>query len=221
MNLEYLYIALVVFLILLWGFLTIALKSRAIGFKRDFAIEYLEKLRSLYNNHNDSNIYSWLIHRSNKMQSNMGVSGYIYSYSPPYQNIKYQRYPIILNMIPDLKNELDHNNPQLYGQYMSMIQEALVRNIGVIEDKQNEVFSDLRNPLNYFKIGIQNIVSLPIQTLKWFGIVSPKTSNKMISSTFVSLISGITALLSLISIIMTIIVGWDKFYKTIASYLPL
>jgi len=68
----------------------------------------------------------------------------------------------------------------------------------------------LKNPLIWFREGFREILSVPIFILSWFGIISNRTLNSIKNSLIYKVISGFIALVTLISGIVTIVVGYDQ-----------
>lgn len=99
---------------------------------KSFARDFLEQL-SIYlsSNGSDGKAYSWLTLKSNKMQNQLGSAGIMAAYKPPCANFQYSNYPIILNMLPDLRNALKDSYAlgRLAEQYAATIQEVIIRHV--------------------------------------------------------------------------------------------
>lgn len=207
----------------IYGLIKLIVSLRPCGLRHVFAIEFLENLKTYWESgESNSEAYSWLIHRSNKMQGEMGGFGVVHNYKPPYQNYVITNYDIILNMIPDLRRCLEDDllSRNLAHQYMNTLQEALVRYIGSIEDERTEIINDIKNPVKWLRSGVRDIVALPAYLLGWLGVISESTANKWVSSLLFSVISGVVALVGFASAVVTTVVGWDQFIKVIGSVLP-
>jgi hypothetical protein len=68
----------------------------------------------------------------------------------------------------------------------------------------------LKNPIAWFKEGFQEIISLPIYLLNWFGILSDTTVSKVTTNVIFKILAGIAGLVTFISGIVTIIQGKDQ-----------
>ncbi|EIM65473.1 hypothetical protein [Desulfobacter postgatei] len=207
-----------------YGLIMLLIKRRHYRFKYEFGIEFLNNLQKYWESSGkDWDTYSWLIHRSNKMQGEMGGHGVTHGYKPPYQNFIIKRYEIILNMIPELRkcleNDLLRTNP-LASQYFNALQESLVRYIGSIEDMETDLKKELKNPIKWFRHGVRDIVALPAYLLGWLGVISDLTVKRIVSSLLFSAISGIFALVGFVSAILTIVIGWDKFLEIVTKIWP-
>jgi len=62
----------------------------------------------------------------------------------------------------------------------------------------------------WFREGFREILSVPIFILSWFGIISNRTVNSIKDSLIYKVISGLIALVTLISGVVTIVVGYDQ-----------
>ena len=202
------------------GFYQIFKRIKSFNEKYTFAIEYLDALKSyLESNGQDIQSYSWLINRSNKMQNQMGSQGLLGFYRPPYQNYGIPNYPIILNMLPDLRTALSDSflSRSLASQYANALQEAIVRHIGSIEDAINNQKKYFRNPIVWLRQGIRMLLSLPANLLNWLGIITITAVNKYNSSIFFKILYSIITIVGLVSAIITIVMGWNQFLSIIIS----
>ncbi|WP_297809525.1 hypothetical protein [uncultured Methylophaga sp.] len=163
--------------------------------------------------------YDWMLHRSNKMQYNLGHAGIYGSYRPPYQNVVYSNYPIILNMLPDLRNALNDQvlSGDVASQYAHALREVLIRHIGETEDRINYLVDEIMNPLKWFREGVKEVVSIPVYLLSALGILSKPLASNMLSSSLFSVLSGVVALISFLSALVTIGLGWEQFSQKIIA----
>jgi hypothetical protein len=156
-------VALAIIAISLYGVLKLIIKQRKYEARHSFGVEYLENLRKYWESRGrDLEVYSCLIHRSNKMQNDMGVHGVMHGYKPPYQNYIIKNYDIILNMVPELRKCLDDEiiSDHLAHQFMSLLQESIVRYLGSIEDHQDYIVKEIRNPIKWFRDGVRDIIAI-------------------------------------------------------------
>lgn len=218
---ERLIIIIVLLAICGYGFVKIGLKLKKQNEKLDFADEFLGKLKSYVDSvGRNLDDYGWMIHRSNKMQNHLGSLGIIHSYKPPYKNIMYSNYPIILNMLPDLRSSIENDILRSVAyQYANSLQETLVRHIGRIEDNLEFYKKEIKNPFKWLREGVREIVAVPAYLLSWLGIISESFVRKLISSVFFKAVSGLIALVGFVSAIVTIVIGWEEFVKKLASLL--
>lgn len=197
-------------LILILGFFLILYRLSEINKELKFTEEFQNKFISLSSQYFnldrngsakfDFNLYQWLMKNSNKMQIMVGANGTM-TYFPPYKNIAINNYLIIINSIPKFSDgslsEFDVNS----------VNNCLLRHGGDVEERGDRIEKELKNPLVWFKNGIQAILSLPIHIISWFGIIPNKTALFITNNTVFKIISGILALVGLLSGLITIIQG--------------
>lgn len=181
----------------------------------DFAFEYRNKFVEFSNKYFktfdrwsragdfDSELYVWLTKNVSKIQSNVGYFG-IMDYIAPFQTYKVSNYQIIINSIPKFRDghiqEFDVNS----------VDDCLLRYLGHTEEKVNASQKNLKNPIIWFRVGFQEIISLPLFILNWFGIFSSRTVDKVMESTLYKVFTGIIALITFASGIVTIIQGKEQ-----------
>jgi hypothetical protein len=204
------------------GLIRVIHQRMRISNKLVFAAEFLQKLRAYVDsNGHDNESYGWLTHRSGKMQRQMGHHGIYASYRPPYANFQYSNYPIILNMLPELRKTFDDdvlNRGDLAHQYAIAIQEAIVRYVGNLDDIEQEYIKNLRNPFIWFREGVRAIVSFPVSILGWLGALSERTVSALISSKSFQFVSALVGIVGFISAVMGIALGWDQFKKMVLDW---
>ncbi len=184
------------------------------------AVDFLNNLKNyIRSNGKDLESYSWLLNRSNRMQNQMGSDGVYGYYSPPYKNYRISNYPIILNMLPDLREAFENNFPSvgLISQYSNSLQEAIIRYIGSIEDGIEEQKSKIKNPFIWLREGFRKIIAFPLSILGWLGIITEFTVYKITSNFIFKTVSGIVAFLGFLSAIVTLVLGWKDFYAFIIN----
>lgn len=186
-----------------------------------FSEEFLNKL-TVYveSNGYDYEAYGWLTRRSSKMQEILGSYGVYASYRPPYAGFLFHDYPVIINMLPELRKTLECNilsRGDLARQYAVSLQETILRYIGVLEDRNNELFRCIRNPAAGFREGVRIIMALPLSILEWLGALSDKTVSEIISSRVFKLLAGFISLVSFVSAVIGIVLGWNQFLSILTG----
>lgn len=214
---------LIIFLISLIGWLRLFYGRRRISGKAKFAQEYLNKFRQYIESRGrDNESYSWMIYESVKMQNQLGILGIMSGYSPPGSNYVYNQYQVLLNMLPSLHGIL---NSELLSTsfvapgYIQTIQEVIVRHLGVLGGEIKDIQSEINNPLKAFRSGIQLILLLPFNVVHWFGLATKNFLWRLSRSLLFKIISGIAALITFISAIISIAVGWKAFVNIVKSIL--
>lgn len=188
--------------------------SRVIA-KLDFADEYRNKFVKFANKYFqnyvqwsrsgklDSDLYVWLTMNVSKMQGNLGSMG-VMEYIAPFQSYKVSNYQIVINTIPKFRD----GNVQNFD--VNIVDDCLLRYIGYMEEYRKDTLRNLRNPIVWFRIGFREVISIPFFILNWFGIISNQTVNFIKDSLIYKVIAGLIALITLVSGIVTIILGYDQ-----------
>ena len=186
------------------------------------AVEFMEHLKAYVRSRgSDLESYGWLMHRSNKMQSQLGLSGIYASYRPPYANFQYSNYPIVLNMLPDLRHALDDSilsNSPIVHQYSMALQDTLVRHLGSLHDQDERNNRALRNPVVWLREGVRVVVALPLTMLGWLGAIGESTVSRLLSSRIFKAVSAFVAVVGFISAVMGITLGWDQFIQMVLAW---
>ena len=209
------FIIISILLFFLIGFIKLyRIHSRTLK-KHDFACEYRNKFIEFANKYFeqydrwsksgnlDNELYVWLTKNVSKIQSNVGSSGLV-SYKPAFQDYIINNYQLIINTIPKFRDG------QVENFDVTSVDDCLLRYIGYIEERDKVTLKNLKNPIIWFRIGFQEIISIPFFILNWFGIFSKRTVNGIMESTFYKILTGIIALVTLLSGIVTIIQGKEK-----------
>lgn len=197
------------------GFVQVYNRHSRVVKKIDFAGEYRNKFIEFSNKYFetydrwsragdfDGQLYVWLTMNVSKIQGNLGTFG-IMDYIAPFQTYRVSNYQIVINTIPKFRDgtvkDFDVNS----------VDDCLLRYIGYLEEYSQDTQKNLRNPIVWFREGFREILSVPIFILSWFGIISNRTVNSIKDSLIYKVISGLIALVTLVSGVVTIIVGYDQ-----------
>ena len=179
----------------------------------NFASEYLDQFAKYISSRGDDlETYSWLLKRSNKFQNQMGSYGVLGFFKPPYQNYQIRNYPVIVNILPEIRKLFnDRLFQDTIGQYVELMQNMMVSYIGVLENYSDIKSKEILNPIIWFREGIKSITSFPVFVLNWIGVISITTLDRMTSNFLFKFLSRLVALAGLVSAVMTIALGWDQF----------
>ncbi|MAD98616.1 MAG: hypothetical protein CMB99_14935 [Flavobacteriaceae bacterium] len=206
------------------GFIQIFNKHSQILKRIDFAGEYRNKFVEFSNKYFktrnpmnrkgdlDGDLYVWLTMNVSKIQNHLGSFGII-SYKPAFQNYIINNYPVIINTIPKFR---DGNVDNLD---VGSVDDCLLRYIGNLEEILIDLKRNFSNPIIWFREGFREVFSIPIFILNWFGVISTRTLNSIKESLIYKIISGLIALVTLVSGVVTIIVGYNETLKFINSML--
>ena len=221
MTMDRLYLVCAIICICIIGFLRVNQYCNHLLDVKTFAIDFLDKLKTyLSSNGADGGAYSWLTLKSNKMQSQLGSAGIMAAYKPPFANFQYTNYPIILNMLPDLRNALSDSYAlgRLADQYAATIQEVIIRHIGSIEEIEEFNKKKLKNPVVWFREGVQLLISSPLYAAYWLGVIKEPIIDRLTSNIIFKFISTVVTLVGFIGSIITIVIGWDQFLSMTTNF---
>lgn len=204
-----------ILLIFLIGFIQLFRTHSRTRKKHEFASEYRNKFIEFANKYFeqydkwsktgnlDNELYVWLTKNVSKIQNYVGGFG-VMSYKPAFQNYMINNYQLIINTIPKFREG------QVENFDVTSVDDCLLRYIGHIEERIEDTFKNLKNPIIWFRIGFQEIISIPLFILNWFGIFSKSRVNGIMESAIYKIFTGIIALITLLSGIVTIIQGKEK-----------
>lgn len=145
------------------------------------------------------------------MQGILGQSGIIH-YVASYQKYEVPNYQLLLNTLPKFRDKFLHESE------INMVDDALLRKYGILEEVGESKLKELKNPLVWFKQGFKELFSLPFYIINWFGIISDKKLGKITSNIVFNILVGIGGLITFLSGIVTIIQGKEsiiQFFKTL------
>lgn len=142
------------------------------------------------------------------------------TYKPAGANYYLKGYQIIINGLTEVKNIYQQMSGkygglnfewQMLQESLGMIDDTLLSYIGFLENKSEQKLKAIRNPVTWFREGIQFIVTLPISLIYWSGIINYRAYNKVNNNVFVKLISLAVGIIAFISSIITIVTGYVPF----------
>ncbi len=183
---------------------------------REFAQAYLGAFRRyLAGDGADAETYSWLVHRSQKLQRKMGSHGIASTFVAPFNQHTVTNYRIILNALPEVRRGLsDSILRSLASEYAQMIQEAIIRYDGDLDDALDQAQGSKRNPFTALRQGTQALIQAPAYLMHWLGLArGPSMSSTGI---VLRVSSGLLALFGLASSVISIVVGWSDFLAILA-----
>lgn len=210
--------------VLIIGLVQVYIRHSRVVKKIDFAGEYRSKFIEFANKYFetydrwsragdvDGQLYVWLTMNVSKIQNYVGSLG-VMSYKPAFQNYLINNYQIIINTIPKFREG------QVENFDVGAVDDCLLRYIGYLEEYSKDTLKNLLNPIVWFREGFREILSVPIFIFSWFGIISNRTVNSIKDSLIYKVISGLIALVTLISGLVTIVVGYDQTLEFVNSLL--
>lgn len=212
--------------VFLLGFVKQLMDRNKVKKRQVFAIKYLKLFNQLiestvhgnekYENAtmNSAEAYEWLVKNVDEIQTNLGAIGKI-DYLAPFQRYRIPNYPILLNTIrkfPDGSiEEFDIN----HAKY------ALARYMGVLEKQVEKAKKQLFNPFNSFSLGVKTILIFPLYILGEFGVLNIGRMQKIKTSKLFDSVSSIVTLISFLSGIVTIILGYEETVSILRNFFNL
>lgn len=182
-----------------------------------FSTGYLQKFSEYMNSQGrNMDAYTFLTMNGNKMQNMLGRQGLV-TIREPYVGI-HSNLPIIINGLSRINQyfgefflERDRN------QYANMIQEAILREIGDLENMKTDMIKVLKNPLKLLQIGYSNILSAPVYIISSVGIISGSFARRIISSFLFKLLAGVITLIGLASGVVTLVAEFNTVLSIFSS----
>jgi hypothetical protein len=182
--------------------------------------QYTIILTNYYNSHGiNQQEYIQLMKNANIIQCYLGTQGYARVQMPFEHDTPINHYSIIRDGVPQLQAYLTTGLNTQASQMANYISGTLYSRIGSYENELSIYKNNIKNPIKLIVTGIQRVILIPMYILSWLGLFSNKTINRIGATFIFKLLSGIVALIGLISSIMTIILGWDDFLRYIYKLL--
>lgn len=190
----------------------------------NFTTNYRERLISLINTlfstkKLDNEIYYDLTESVKRMQQELGEDG-IFSYFVDHlTGVQTTNYQYLINFLPSLR-KIDFGNSIILDRYNDSVfccDDMFVRHIGTIKNNISDVKKTFFNPFLCFSFGVKFIITLPISIMKWFGFISEKNYTKILQSVIIKIFNMIMTILSFISSIISVTIGWNDFIQMVSS----
>jgi hypothetical protein len=215
-------VLLIIVVLFIIGYVKIKNEQKAILTKIDFLIEFNNQFTNLVNScyevagflHTagiNQKLYRWLSMNSNKAQRAIGAFG-IGDVRGPFNSYQARNYQFIVNVLPKFQGGLPHI------QEAAFVESGLLSSIGYYQEKYDTLKLEQTNPLKWFQYGVQFLLGLPIAILVWFGILSYNKLDFLEHSSIFKFTSGVIALISFFSSIVTIVTGWNPFVSIISRF---
>lgn len=199
------------------------LRRRLQGLAKDltFTEEFGHQLkRYVESNSRDHEAYAWLTHRATRMQLQMGSTGMLAKYKPPFANYFISNVAIVANFLPLLHQYFaDDILARTAYQYAQAIQDALLRHHGILSDRREHLISQSRNPLRYFREGVRAVLEVPLEILGSLGAVPARWIRTIGGSSLFDLLVGVASLVTIVSGILAMVVGWHEFWGIVKRLL--
>mgnify|MGYP001187415582 CR=1 FL=1 len=190
-----------------------------------FANEFRDRFIGYCNSKGqDHDAFDWLIRRSHRMQGDMGELGIYGAYTPPFGRYRITNYPIILNMLPELRTYIERDfrnsfHDQTIDSFMRAIDEALLRYLGALEGQLPRSRRRLFNPIIWFRDGVGQVLALPLLLLSWFGLLGAATVNRIEATSLFKMLAAFGGIIGVSGSAMTIFLGWSDTVKKLSGLL--
>lgn len=189
----------------------------------DFALEYRNKFIAYGNSQGtDRETYQWLTLRAQRMQADLGHTGIYASFRPPFEQVVYKDFPIILNMLPRIRQMMDDNKlgtwRRLIPDYLFAVDEALLRYLGPLEEACTTARKELANPILWFRTGVSQILSIPLYLLGLFGLMGSRTIDAIQSTVGFRIIVGISGLIGFVGAVVGLLTDWSEAHAILKSF---
>jgi len=167
--------------------------------------------------------YSWLLRHSYEMQADMGEFG-VMGYRPAYERYVIPNCPVVLNCLPQMRRtlELEFSGGSAFEEHGAMLQEAILRYAGALEGQAREMNGLLRNPIVWFRYGIQLLLLIPFMILRSLGLRMIPENGVLQNQSAFRAFAAVAAIAAFCSSVVTIVAGWDKvslLTKTVIGHL--
>ena len=216
-------------LLLIVFFIIVGIVKQIISFinlkkKLNFTEDYREKLITLVNTlastrKLDNAIYYNLTESVIKMQQELGEDGILAQFEDKLTGVRATNYQYLINFLPSLR-KIDFGNSIILDRYNDSVfccDDMFVRHIGTIKNNISDVKKTFFNPFLCFSFGVKFIITLPISIMKWFGFISEKNYTKILQSVIIKIFNMIMTILSFISSIISVTIGWNDFIQMVSS----
>lgn len=164
-------------------------------------------------------LYVKLTQGVNKMQRELGSDGII-DMQDPLRGIRSPNYQLLINFLPEVNqcsnlwDSLGYPNSIMMERFLSSAnacRDMFLRHIGTLEEFEQEERANLLNPFSCLADGISLILWIPKYILASLGLFSARSFYSWKTKKVAKSLSGMVAILGLISSIITIVIGWNDF----------
>lgn len=211
---ERFYILLILILLMFIEAIKNLLSLFRLSKEQDFALEFVNNLTEYVNSRGSDEVFIRLSTKAARLQNYMGDYG-IVTYQPPFATHYINNYQIILNGIDEIKKEMQMG----YGdsQHFHMVRDTILKYTGQVEISREDIISTFKNPLRLFAASIRTVLMIPFKILYEVGILNSQLMSWMKTNYLMQFVSGVVAILSLLSAAMTIMFGWSQFVSIISG----
>ena len=216
-----LYFILMVVGLVITGFIANVINIRTCSNNYHLLVESREKcskfISDLLNKNKYSNKeYEWLMSNSGKVQIILGDAGII-----SYKDISgyYPNYQIVINFMNEVMSLFSKGLIGTESEKVTWCHNAFLRKMGIYDEYIKKEIKRTFNPLYDLTSGIKVILGIPLDILYSIGLISSKNLTKIKDNVLFKILGGIISLLTFLSTIMSIVLGWNDFVNLIKGIL--
>ena len=162
--------------------------------------------------------YDFCISNVDRIQAELGRDGIVYM-SDNLRGVRIRSYALFSNIFVEMRQSSGLMFTSLMRERMASLfgtcTDALRKHIGNLDHETDFLMKKLYNPFSCFSKTIQWILDLPIRILVSFGIINSNKRSEISNNIIYKLIGLAINIISFVSAIMTIILGWDDFLELI------
>jgi hypothetical protein len=108
-------------------------------------------------------------------------------------------------------------NDAAINQYISVIRDAIVRYLGTLEEKDDQLRRHLKNPLVWYREGVGVLILSPLLLLAALGLIALGRVWRLAENPLVRTVVVVAALVGLVSSCVTIVVGGPDFVTIVRA----
>ena len=216
-----LYFILFMIVLIIIGLIANIINIRKCSDNYNFLVIYRDKFSKfisdlLNKNKYRNKDYEWLMSNSDKVQAILGSSGII-----SYMDRRgfYSNYQIVINFMNEILPLVSKGLIETEIEKVTWCHNAFLRKIGSYDEYIKKEIKKVFNPLYDLTSGIKVILGIPFYILYSIGIISSTNLTTIKDNIIFKIFSGLLSLLTFISTIMSIVLGWNKFIELIQKFI--
>lgn len=187
---------------------------KRLDFTIDFQNNFVNMVNYFFRNGEfEPDSYGKVLNDLNGIQLELGADGIISEMVDPLKGIKVRNYQIFMNIIHEMRAASGAMNLKLFAgrleQMIGICDDSLRRHIGSLTKTIDEQIKQLWNPFSCFGEGIRWLIGLPGQLFVWLGIIKPYKMKSFQENVIFKFLGSIITLISFLSSIVTILLGWE------------
>ena len=166
--------------------------------------------------------YEWLTRNAVRMQHQLGAFGVV-TFCPPYANYVVNNYEVVTNGLAEIRKALSDGllaRGDLPAPYHALIDDALMRHQGIVQERTRQNSASLRNPIIWLAVGTQALFSAPLWLLASLGVLPARLVSRVRASAIFRVVSGLVAAIGFLSAVVGLVTGWSQFLEIARKVVP-